>query len=317
MFELKDCILIRKTTRFPENGIVQTPLQGKAYSFGPSLLGDAIMEELKTKYHNPEELIEEAKKYYTYFETKRSTIHFTINGAVADSLYGNFNYPYAILEPLEEHITDESLLGLRVEDTYFGDDMKLSPKAILLVPEEEVLSLENDYPDETIVIRTYQDSLDEAIEKECERLGYPFFEINNHGSSDALHDSPARDMYQMINNYAEEHNISQERHFYSERNKEDHNHLAIESEKTELEYLEYLFDNGLEEKTLKEKIEFLFPRRSYHQQEFNELLKELVNNIGLEKLEFLTKAYNQEKILERARELEQKKSVNTDDFSFS
>ena len=317
MFELKDCILIRKTTRFPEKGIVQIPRHGKAYSFGPSLIGDAIMDELKKTYHDPEELIKESKKYHVYFETQRSTIHFTINGAVADSIYGNFDYPYAILEPLEEHIMDESLLGLRVEDTYFGDDMKLSSRAILLVPEEEIFSLENNYPDETFVIRTYQGSLDEAIEKECERLGYPFFEINKHGYSEALHDSPARDMFQMINRCAEDHHISQERHFYSERNKEDHELLEKESEKVDLEYLEYLFDNGLENQELKEKISDLYPKKNYHKQEFDELLRELVNNIGLEKIEFLTKAFNQEKILERDRELEQKKSVNTDEFSFS
>ena len=85
----------------------------------------------------------------------------------------------------------------------------------------------------------------------------------------------------------------------------------------DLEYLEYLFDNGLENQELKEKISDLYPKKNYHKQEFDELLRELVSIIGLEKLEFLTKAFNQEKILERDRELEQKKSVNTDDFSFS
>ena len=173
MYTINDCVLIRKTGTFPKEGIVETPVHALAYEFGKSsIIGDAIYDKLREKYTTIENMTRESKKYDVYYETYRSTIHFTINGVVADSMYGQFSYPYAIIEPLKHHIDDESLATLRVEDTYFTDDMKLSDEAIILVPESEVDSLKEKYDLEGITIRTYKDSLEEAIKETLTEKGY-------------------------------------------------------------------------------------------------------------------------------------------------
>ena len=83
MYNIDDCVLIRKTTVFPKDGIIETPEHGIAYNFGRStVLGDALYDILSEKYPDYEQLKEEIEKFDIYFESNRSTIHNTINGVV-------------------------------------------------------------------------------------------------------------------------------------------------------------------------------------------------------------------------------------------
>ena len=223
MYNIEDCILIRKTDIFPQGNIVETPIHGLAYEFGIStVMGDAIYDKLREQYSNPEELTIEARKFNIYFEAYRRTIHFTINGVVPNSIYGEHNYPFAILEPLKHHINDESLTALRVEDTYFQDDMHLSKDSIVLIPEAEAPFLEEKYGFKGMNIRTYTGDIEEAIKGLLEELNYDFFVVNNHGYVKGL-DSSTKDaeMYNFIQKYSMEHGISQARHFTSDINSED------------------------------------------------------------------------------------------------
>lgn len=301
MYDINNCILIRKTNIFPENGIIETPIHGQAYGFASStILGDAINDKLREKYQNTDEFLQECKKYDVYFETYRRTTHFTINGVVANSMYGEFNYPYAIIEPLKHHINDESLEGLRVEDTYFTDDMNLSDEAIILIPEEEKETLAQKYDLRGLNIHTYKGEIEEAIKEELQSAGYDFFVINNHGYRDGL-TSGTKDqqMYDFIQRYAQEHNISQGRHFYSDINHEDQMKRLEEGEKIDELHLKYILDSGLVSQETIDKVNRLLKDRRYYKKEFDELMSKVIDEVGLDNLAQLTNEFNKKMIKER------------------
>ena len=311
MYNIDNCILIRKTSVFPKNNIVETPIHGLAYAFGrSSILGDALTEKLREKYKGVNELLEELKKYDIYYETYRRTIHFTINGVVSNSLYGQFNYPYAIIEPLKYHINEESLLGLRVEDTYFIDDIKLSNEAIILVPEEEAIKLEEEYGFTNLNIKTYKGDIEEEIKKILTELGYDYFIVNDHGYRDGLNsDTKDSEMYNFIYEYSKEHGISQTKHFYSDINHEDQMIRLEEGEKIDLEHLNYILNSGVVSNELIEKINNLLDYRMYYKNDFNKLMRNLIDEIGLDNLLFLTKEFNKIKIEERNLKVEKNKRL--------
>ena len=301
MYTINDCVLIRKTGTFPKEGIVETPVHALAYEFGKSsIIGDAIYDKLREKYTTIENMTRESKKYDVYYETYRSTIHFTINGVVADSMYGQFSYPYAIIEPLKHHIDDESLATLRVEDTYFTDDMKLSDEAILLIPEEEREKLAERYDLTGLNIRTYTGELEQAIKDELQGAGYDFFDVNDHGYRKGL-DSGTKDseMYTFIYEYCQAHGIPQKKHFYSDINYEDQQKRIEEAEKVDELHLKYILDSGLVSEEVVERTNALLEDRRYYKQEFNELMRQVVDQVGLEKLAELTSEFNQKMINDR------------------
>lgn len=301
MYSMDDCCLVRKTSVFPEHGIVETPINGRAYSYGSSsIMGDALNKVLREKIVDLDKFIEELHKYDIYFETYRRTIHFTINGVVANSMYGEFNYPFAIIEPLKHHIDDESLKGLRVEDTYFIDNMNLSNDSIILIPEDRAFDLENEYDFSGLHIITYSGSIDDAIKDTLEELGYDYFVVNDHGYRDGLSSNTKdSEMYEFITSYAKDHNISQSKHFYSEINYEDQQKRFIEGEKVDLMHLQYIIDSGLVSDELINKINELLPSRTYYKKDFNDLMVELINEVGLDNLLFLTNEFNKMMVNDR------------------
>lgn len=309
MYSINDCVLIRKTGTFPKDNIVETPIHGFAYEFGPStIIGDALKDKLRELYPDSSKFSEELDKYDIYFETYRRTIHFTINGVVANSLYGQFTYPYAVIEPLKYHINNPSLKSLRVEDTYFTDDMKLSNEAIVLIPEAEAASLEETYGFNGMNIRTYKGSLEDAIKDILTELGYDFFEVNDHGYRKGL-DSGTKDseMYDFIYEYSKNNGISQERHFYSPINYEDREKRQEEAEKIDELHLKYILDSGLVSDELIQKINELFEIRRYYTGKFNELMRELIDEVGLDNLLVLTEEFNKMMVLENTKKRNNKK----------
>ena len=301
MYTINDCVLIRKTGVFPENGIIQTPINGLAYEFGKStILGDAIYDKLREQYSDNNKFREELDKYDVYFETYRRTIHFTINGVVADSLYGQFPYPFAIIEPLKHHVDDDSLETLRVEDTYFTDDMKLSDEAIILIPEEEREKLAERYDLTGLNIRTYTGELEQAIKDELQEAGYDFFDVNDHGYRKGL-DSGTKDseMYNFIYEYCQAHGIPQKKHFYSDINYEDQQKRMEEAERMDELHLKYILDSGLISEKVVERTKALLEDRRYYKQEFDELMRQVVDQVGLDKLAELTTDFNQKMINDR------------------
>ena len=307
MYGIDDCCLVRKTSVFPKDGVIETPVHGKAYSFGTSsLVGDALRDKLRSIYRDDDKFIEELHKYDIYFETYRSTIHFTINGVVANSMYGDFTYPYAILEPFKYHALEDSLKGLRVEDTYFNDDIHLSDEAIVLVPEDRAFDLEKEHSFNGLKVITYSGSLDDAIKEKLIELGYDYFVVNDHGYTKGIDEGTKdKEMYDFIGDYANKNGISREKHFYSKYNYDDQMNRMEAAEQVDLMHLEYIFDSGLVNEELINKIKNILPNKNYFKKEFNDLMKDLIDEVGLDQLLFLTNEFNKMMINER-----QKSKVN-------
>jgi len=301
MYSIDDCVLVRKTSNLPSDGVIETPVHGRAYDFGSSsLLGDAINRKLRAKYKDFDEFLYHLHLYDIYYETYRSTLHFAIDGIVQNSVYGEFDYPYAIIEPLKYHVNEDSLETLRVEDTYFSDDLELSDECVILVPEEEYDKIIADGLINSDCIRTYNGNINVAIEEEIKRLGYLFFDVCDHGYRDGLDDgTESSKMYDFINNYAKEHGIAQTKHFYSEINQNDQNKRMEEAEKNDIEHLQYILDSGFVSDDLSEKINRLLPSSYYYKDRFNELMDQLVDEVSLEVLLQLTREFNNNKISER------------------
>ena len=303
MYNIDNCILVRKTNLFPENGIIKTPIHEMIYDFGKStLLGDAIINKLNEKYKNMADYVQESKKYDIYYETYRRTIHFCINTVAENTVHGHFDYPYAIIEPLKYHINDESLLGLRVEDTYFSDDMYLSDEAIILIPEEEKEKLAEKYDFTGLNIQTYTGDIEDAIKDTLQLYGYDFFARNNNGYQDALRpESKAYEMYIFIYNYSQEHGISQTQHISSKINYEDQLKRIEKAIEIDKRHLKHVLDSGLvSQETINEvnKVKDIFEYRKLSE-EFRKLMSKIVDEVGLENLAKLTKSFNQEMIEER------------------
>ena len=293
MVKIEDCVLIRKTSVLPKDGVVETPIHGRAYEFGDSdLLGPSIHKMVRRQHPNFEEFLEAIKPYQIYFETYRRTIHFTINGIVENSLYGEFNYPYIIIEPLKYHIDSPSLEGLRVEDTYFSDDMVLSKECILFMREEDYKKVKGDIPS-GIQVRTFTGDENDAVKEILQELGYEFFVVNNNGYVKGLDSgTPDQAMYEFICSYGTEHHINQDRHFYSSLNHEDVNIRMNEFRKMDQRYVNYILDSGLVDLELADEIRELLDD-PYATKILEEKFDKLVEQVGLERLRTLTEEFNQ------------------------
>ena len=308
-YRLEELVLIRTTDIFPKDKIIETPIHGNAIDYASStILGNAINNQLRKKYHSMKELLEEIKKYQVVYETKRTTIHFCINGLVSRHMQGNFdNKKFIIIEPLKYHIKDKSLLSLRAEDTYFNDDMYLSNEAALIIKEEEYDQLKNN--EEYIKtlkqfnnIFVYKGNNEKmAVKKALELLGIDSLVINNHGYTNGLtNNTSAQVMYEYINNLREEYGINNKIHFYSELNQEESIQRQEQGRIIDLEHFFYIINNSNLPQNIIDKIKLLHNEdekdiKEEHIDNYRRLesiANEIVQIIGLDKIEKLTKEFN-------------------------
>ena len=125
----EDLILVRSTDVFPKHRLIETIDKHTMPEPMPSYFAKELKERIDSK---------ELSQYDVLDFINRRTIHWTLNGLVGDHQYGKFsNRKYIIVEPLEEQIQNEGLLSLNEADTYFEQDMKLSPRATILMPIEQ------------------------------------------------------------------------------------------------------------------------------------------------------------------------------------
>ena len=129
--QLSDLVLVRTTNQFPKYGIVET-----TDKYTPPVLEASLFEkELEEAGLNSEE-------YKMYSFMSRRTTHWTLNGLVGSHMYGDFQgRDFIIIEPFEEHIHDEGLLNINEADTWFERDLKLSDRAVILIPAERYQEL--------------------------------------------------------------------------------------------------------------------------------------------------------------------------------
>lgn len=303
-YNLDDCILVRTTDIFPHGKIVQTPVNGNAYGFGDSsILGDIIREKVRKKYlnhstdTNEEELfLQELQNYKVCFESCRQTIHFTLNGLVGSTAYGNFdNKPYVIFEPLKYHL-DESLKGLRVDDVYFNDNMLLSDESVILISQDYFDKISNDLEYlETLKnfnVYVYKGNQQVAVAQVLNELGYDSFLVSSHGYSNGLNaDKKASQMYTFVSDFAKKNNISVEPHFYSDINREDFTKRQEKALEIDKQHILYIMNNSNVSEELKNVIMEVLSYPQYLNAYTKELEK-FVEEVGLENIKKLTLDFN-------------------------
>lgn len=300
-YSINDCVIVRTTDVFPFDGIVQSPINGNAYGFGSSLyFGEIVSEMLRNKYLNrftneeeEKNFFKELHEYEVVFETLRRTVHFTINGLVGSTAYGNFdNKPFVIIDPLKYHL-DNSIRGMRVEDTYFEGDLSLSNESAIVIDEGTYNKISEDpkYSNDLakFKIYVYKGNQQNAVSLALNDMGYDSFMVSSNGYVNGIDGhSRASKMYDFVNEYIKNNNISNERHFYSQINYEDALARNEKAEEINMMHLMYVLDNSNIPKEVIDNIKLLIEER----REITGLLEVVIFRIGFEQLKKLTKEFN-------------------------
>ena len=305
VYTVDDCILIRTTDIFPTDKIVQTPENGNAYSFNINYMFIAAIE----KKINKEQSNVNKDDYNIYYDICRTTTHFTINGLVSSHMYGNFDdRPYIIMEPLKHHIDEESLVGLRVEDTYFNNDIALSDEAIILIPSQHFEKIVGDY--------NYQETLKQfnvvvfdgdevhAVNYILNQLGYNAFLTSQHSYVSGEEEDK---MVNFVYDLAEERNIPVDKHCYSTVGQQDTQNRFNSMKESEMRFLNFVLDTVAIPEILRNEI--IYCRDNGYDTVLKEHIENLVDIVGLETLKYLTQQYNQERILENQAKKSSNKSI--------
>lgn len=304
-YSINDCVIVRTTDVFPFDGIVQTPINGNAYEFKSSTyFNDIIVKMLKDKYPNhymdemeEEKFSEEFNKYKVVFEILRSTIHFTINGLVGSTAYGNFdNKPFVIIDPLKYHINNH-MKSLRVEDVYFDSDLSLSDECAIVIDEDTYNKIPNDprYINDLsrFKVYVYKGDQQKAVAFALNDMGYDSFSVSSHGYVNETEDnSRASKLAKFIDKFAKENNISQEKHFSSEINYQDALVRNKKNEEINMMYLMHILNSAMTSSEVIDKIKIMIEYR----QDITDILDSIVKQIGFEKLKLLTQEFNKEYI---------------------
>lgn len=295
-YSLSNCVLVRTTHAFPFGHEIHTPLfDGFCEPGLPGYLHYPIIDALKKQY--PETWSKEKEKYYIQYESQRDTIHFTINGLVQSSIYGNFEArPFIIIEPLKYHI-DDTLISLRPEDTFFKGNVELSEDCVLIIRERMYNEIKNNpkYEEELKKYRVFVYSGEneiEALNNVLEMINCDMYMMSNHGYTDGEKaGTNAHKMTTFIRTFAETNQIPQRRHCYTVEYSEENNRNEQKTEEINRKYIEYILENSNASEELKKKILDIIPNYNYYSD--NELFERLVEEIGLDVLRKLTEQFNQ------------------------
>ena len=307
-YSIEDCVLVRTTNHFPFGGVIKTPINAYAVAkFLPCGMDEAIKSILETiEEDKREEILNRLKVNQRVL---RNTTHFAINGLVSSHMYGNFDSrPFIIIEPLKYHINSESLQSLRVEDTYFDDNIVLSTEATIIIRSDIYNQIKDDdnYKEELSRYRiyTYSGSNEKkAISEVLNKNGYDSFVVNDHGYSNGLYDEkPASKMYSFINQYRKNNNIGSEKHFYSKNREEVVNAMKNEALSIAYRIIEEMCKELHLESEQKELCRIV--RKEYYlSKEENEYLKSFILRYGFDNfvklIERINVEFNQELLEEK------------------
>lgn len=306
-YNIDDLILVRTTGAFPFNKEIHTPLYNHVYNFSDSIyFGDALLEILRESY--PDSYNEVYEKCTIYSENKRDTLHFTLNGLVQSSMYGNFdNRNFIILEPFKYHV-DDSLLSLRPEDTYFKGNMSLSDECAIIMSEEVYEKIKNDerYITELEGLKLFVYSGENqmlAVREALNKLGYDSFMVsNNYYTNGSDKDYPARAMTKFINEYADKNNISQDSHYYSDEHSDELELYISRLKEISYRHIMYILDNsGVSEESYKKVVGALDYYVNYNNAEFRQIIKEFIKEIGIDRYIYYTQEFNRMMIAENGK----------------
>ena len=285
-YDVFSAAIIRYTDGFPSDRIVYTPEHAKVVMKDfPTGMHYIIIDMLRQQYGDDYE------KYLEDFKIaqieKRHTIHFCINGIVSSHEYGNFdNRKYVIIDPLCYHI--DKVKSLRAEDTYFTDDIVLSPEAAIVMSKKTYEeskndpSFEKDCEDYRVFV--YEGDLVLAVQKTLNKLGYDSFIIGKHGYKNAVNNiNPAYKMFKMLCNLADEKNISLDRHFNSEDARVDLDKIIEDNVEIESVIIDEMISSLGEDESLGKYLKRELDT-SMHSKEYTEKLTNLIKRFGLDNL---------------------------------
>lgn len=320
-YEIDDCVLVRTTDAFPFRGVVETPAHGDAFvSISSEIFNYPILKILRKKYSG-DELLEEMRKYNLCIKNLRNTIHFCINGLVGNHMLGNFSgRSYVIVEPLKYHITDSSLRSLAVHDTYFEDDMYLSDEAILIITEKKYNQIKDDpnYIEDLKKFKIFVFSGKNQYEAVCKALnylGYDCFTLSDFcysRSFDKHIEQCSVGMTKCVESIRKEYNIDSISHFGSRFQYKEEVDMGRELLSVQLEHFHYILDNSVVPEELLEKIKKyekvglfdgsystkmtlteMYMSLDRYYVSFIDTMDKLIECIGLENIERLTKEFNE------------------------
>lgn len=185
-----DLCLVHVDKYFPSNGVISSSFDKKV-SKNSTITYDGETKKVK-------------------FYDLRKTIHFCLNGVVSDHEYGTFKDAlYCIIEPLEEQL--ESIYSIRGEDTWTTDSVKLSKKAIVMVPFSDETA-KKEAKESGLNVICYKGDRDKAVQWVIKKMGYKPQEI---GKNNIFSKSPFYDNESKIKKFSEEKNKRNQIHFDS------------------------------------------------------------------------------------------------------
>ena len=298
----QDYAMVRSTNFFPEHRLIETLDKHTI----PQPIGSYFESEIRelTGDYDP-------SKFDVLDFINRRTVHWTLNGLVGDHAYGSFsNSNYIIIEPFKNHINDEGLLNINEADTFFAQDMKLSPEATILMPLEQYKKLMSDPKTRKAIndfkIAVYTGSDKTATEMSLHDQGYVYGTIGTWGFlTDRRTESQQycgrledgmKEISERLKSEGRELE-EEERHSYSKSyaiDQERRQEISKESIERFVEFLASKFDKELPVESIKR---VLLDRSGLDSKEYKDApdvdLKDIVNLIGLDKLAEITKEYNE------------------------
>ncbi len=303
VYDSSDIMLVRITDQFPQTSVLpaisNVPYLTRINDISTQVVYDILIEKEKRQknidfvdYERELELIEEAKAFSPLSTQYRSSIHFTLNGPVSDHAYGTFDGRVAIIEPFKYHENDENILSVRGDDTYFKDGIKLSNEAVVLVP----LELKDTLPPTENNVIFYTGDLKMAINMYLVKNGI----VPETVRSAYLEESPTSNL---LNYYIASKGYERERHCYHKNYKEDDDKSLELWKYYDSMFYTYLFETVYHDNVNQDDLELLKNRFDLMQFEkrAEKVLKELIENIGLERYKLIVDEYNNA-LMEKVRE---------------
>lgn len=294
-FTIDDFVLIRTTNFLEEDhvlkAICKVPFVTHINNSANKAMFDILYDKTNVNLYDEEqrdEFLAEVRKYTPLSSQYRSTIHFTLNGLVSNHSMGTFdNRNFIIVDKLNQHLGVETFSSIRMEDTFVSGEFKLSDEAIILINENKISVLMEQYP----WLTTYNVILFRGDEKLATEMLLISMGImpENIGAHSAEY-SKRTPMYEnFFSDVTKNYGISQTKHINSpEYQKDDEKNLVL-WQIYDKNFYDALFSTFYVDT---EQREFLLSSKGDIFQQ-GDVLKDVILKIGLEKYQKFVLEYNE------------------------
>lgn len=322
-YTISDCIIVRTTTGFPINGIVETPYNNmRVIMNGTSQILDAEINSKVREYcqKTSENILKIKKLTELKYRNLRPSTHFCINGLVTNVEGNDFtNREYVVFSELEPQLKNGHIESLRIEDIYFSDNVLIS-KILMSKQQYEKIKDDPKYKNtlENLQVFIYDSSKltqQEAVTKVLHILGKDAFLINSYGLSNQEFDYSRGEI--IVNNLQLPNKASQmtkliydlchgkeipnktfnfEPHMGSDIQAQENMFIFEEGVEEDLNHMFYLIENSSinteRKEELKEAIYSSINNNLQHKLKMT--AKKLISELSIEEIINLTQNFNQE-----------------------